>query len=211
MILGGLETHVPDDSHGNRDVARLNAFTDGIFVVSMTLLVLDIRLPELPVDIGDRALLHALSELWPKYFGYAVSFLVIAQYWLGYTDKFGGMRSIDPGFAWQNMLFLLVVGFVPFVTTLLTGHRGSVATTVYATTMTVISLQLIGMWFYASRKGLLITGIRTSSWRDVVPWIRIALVFAISIVVAQLHPTWARAVWLFLAVPLGRRLSRTAP
>ena len=144
-----------EGSAGNRDIARLNAFTDGIFVVSMTLLVLDIRLPELPAKIEDRELLHALSELWPKYFGYVVSFLVIAEFWLGYTSKFGRMRSADSGFARLNVLFLLVVGFVPFVTTLLTGHAGSVATSLYAATMMVLSLQLISMWLYATRKGLL--------------------------------------------------------
>jgi uncharacterized membrane protein len=81
-----VEAHVADGGDGNRDVARLNAFTDGIFVVSMTLSVLDIRLPDLSAENGDRELIHALSELRPKYFGYAVSFLVIAQYWLGYTS-----------------------------------------------------------------------------------------------------------------------------
>jgi TMEM175 potassium channel family protein len=205
-----VEAHVAD-SASNKDVARLNAFTDGIFVVSMTLLVLDIRLPDLPTENGDRELIRALSELWPKYFGYAVSFLVIAQYWLGFTSKFGSMRSIDSTFAWLNMLFLLVVGFVPFATTILTGHRGSVATSLYAATMIVLSLQLIGMWLYATRKALLETNGRVPTWRDVEPWIRIAAVFAISIAVAQLHPTWARAVWLFLALPLDRILQRTAP
>jgi uncharacterized membrane protein len=204
-----VEAYVANSGDSNRDVARLNAFTDGIFVVSMTLLVLDIRLPDLPAGNGDRELLHALSELWPKYFGYAVSFLVIAQYWLGYTSKFGSMRSIDSGFAWLNMLFLLVVGFVPFATTVLTGHRGWVATSLYAVTMTVLSLQLIGMWLYATRRGLIVAA-REPTWRDVGPWIRIALIFAISIIVAQLHPTWSRAVWFLLAIPLGRILPRTA-
>jgi uncharacterized membrane protein len=206
-----VEAHVVGDGGSNKDVARLNAFTDGIFVVSMTLLVLDIRLPDLPPQTRDRELIRALSELWPKYFGYAVSFLVIAQYWLGYTSKFARMRSIDSGFAWLNMLFLLVVGFVPFATTILTGHRGSVATSLYAATMIVLSLQLIGMWLYATRRALLETNGRVPTWRDVEPWIRIAAVFAISIVVAQLHPTWARAVWLLLALPLDRMLQRTAP
>jgi uncharacterized membrane protein len=205
-----LEALVPEDGSITRDIARLNAFTDGIFVVSMTLLVLDIRLPELPEGVGDREMLHALSEMWPKYFGYAVSFLVIAQYWIGYTSRFGKMRSIDSGFAWLNIFFLLVVGFVPFVTTLLTSHKGTVATSLYAATMIVLSLQLIAMWLYATRKGLVTPEAHGSSWRDIAPWLQIAGVFAISIVVAQLHPTWARAVWLLLAVPLRRRPARTA-
>jgi uncharacterized membrane protein len=205
-----VEAHVAGGDGSKRDVARLNAFTDGIFVVSMTLLVLDIRLPDLPAESGDRELIHALSELWPKYFGYAVSFLVIAQYWLGYTSKFGSMRSIDSGFAWLNMLFLLVVGFVPFATTILTGHRGPVATSLYAATMTVLSLQLIGMWLYAKKRGLLVTDGHEPTWRAVGPWVRIAVIFAISIIAAQLHPAWSRAVWLLLAIPLDRMPTGTA-
>jgi hypothetical protein len=76
--------------------------------------------------------------------------------------------------------------------------------------MMVLSLQLIGMWRYATRKGLLEPEAHGLSWLEVLPWIQIAVVFAISIVVAQLHPGWARAVWLLLAVPLRRKSARTA-
>ena len=92
-----------------RDIGRLNAFTDGIIVVSMTLLVLDIRLPEHLSNHDGAELVHALVELWPKFFGYALSFLVIAQYWLGYTEEFGDMEAADSTFARLNILLLLFI------------------------------------------------------------------------------------------------------
>jgi uncharacterized membrane protein len=75
-------------------------------VVSMTLLVLDVRLPDNFAHLDGRELLHVLAGLWPKYLGYLLSFLVIAQYWLGYANKFGNMCAADAGFIWLNIAFL---------------------------------------------------------------------------------------------------------
>jgi uncharacterized membrane protein len=190
------------DERGTRDVGRLNTFSDGVMVVSMTLLVLDVRLPDTVASVDGPQLLRALAELWPKYFGYAVSFVVIAQYWMGYTEKFGGMRAVDNGFVWLNVFFLLAVGFIPFVTSVLSQNHGLVATTLYAATMVVVALLLIAMWFYAAGRGLVDSSLPPrQQWREVAPWIQIAAVFGVSIVVAQYDPRFARPVWLFLALP----------
>jgi uncharacterized membrane protein len=196
-----------------RDVGRLNAFSDGVMVVSMTLLVLDVRLPDTVASIDGPQLLHALAELWPKYFGYAVSFLVIARYWMGYTEKFGGMRAVDNGFVWLNIFFLLAVGFIPFVTSVVSQNHGWVATTLYAVTMVVVVSLLIAMWFYAAGKGLVdCSWPPRQQWREVVPWIQIAVVFSVSIVVAQYDPRFAKLVWLLLALPTRKTVApKTMP
>jgi uncharacterized membrane protein len=185
-----------------RDIGRLNAFTDGIIVVSMTLLILDVRLPETLGDLDGAKLLHGLAELWPKLFGYIVSFLVIAQYWMGYTDRFGRMQRADNGFAWLNILLLLVIGFIPFVTALLGRNHGAVATALYAGTMVCISMLLVVMWLYAARKGLLeAPGSAGAQWRAVAPWLQIAAVFGLSIAVALFNARIAKLTWLLLLVP----------
>jgi uncharacterized membrane protein len=190
------------EERGTRDVGRLNAFSDGVMVVSMTLLVLDVRLPDTVASMDGTQLLGALAELWPKYFGYAVSFLVIAQYWMGYTEKFGRMRAVDNGFVWLNIFFLLAVGFIPFVTSVVSQNHGSVATTLYAITMVVVASLLTSMWFYATGKGLVDSSSPLRQrWREVTPWIQIAVVFGVSIVVAQYDPRFAKLVWLLLALP----------
>ena len=129
-----------DNNSGPGDIGRLNAFSDGVMVVSMTLLVLDVRLPETVANLEGSQLLHALADLWPKYFGYMLSFVVIAQYWIGYTEKFGRMRAASAGFARLNVLLLLAIGFIPFVTAVLSQNHGGVATSLYAATMVVVSL-----------------------------------------------------------------------
>ncbi|HTU52575.1 MAG TPA: TMEM175 family protein, partial [Acetobacteraceae bacterium] len=87
-----------------RDVGRLNAFTDGVMVVAMTILILNIDLPETVGSLDSARLLAALVALWPRYLGYVLSFLVIGQYWLGYTRQFGAMRAADERFAELNIL-----------------------------------------------------------------------------------------------------------
>jgi len=192
-----------------RDVSRLNAFTDGVVVVSMTLLILNIELPESIAGLGGARLLHALAGLWPRYLAYILSFLVIGQYWLGYTRQFGSMRAADERFAEINILFLLVVGFMPFTTALVSRNGGAIATSVYAATMIAASLLLILLWLYAVRQGLVESreppGRR---WREISRSLEIVAVFAGSIAVAQYDGRLARWVWLLLAIPI---LPRSRP
>lgn len=194
-----------------REIGRLNAFTDGVMVVAMTLLVLDIRVPDHLDRLDGIALLHALGELWPKFFGYLLSFVVIAQYWLGYTQKFGEMRSADTSFAWLNIYLLLFIGFIPFVTSLLGENGGTVATSFYAATMVLVSSWLCLMWLYARRHGFLESEFTVREhWRELVPWLQVAGVFGASIIVAQFHPDFAKMMWVLVAIPLKTRKPKAA-
>lgn len=186
-----------------RDIGRLNAFTDGIIVVSMTLLVIDIRLPEHLANHDGVVLLHALGELWPKFFGYVLSFIVIASYWVGYTDRFGEMKFADARFVQINILFLLVIGFIPFTTSMISTNDGSVATSLYALNMILVCVMLCAMWIYALRHGM-VTDIGGTLFQQVLPWVQPAAVFAASIVVAQFSPGAGKLTWLLLALPLPK-------
>jgi uncharacterized membrane protein len=191
----------------DRDVGRFNAFTDGVMVVSMTLLILNVQLPDTVKNLDGLGLLRALGDIWPNYVGYVLSFLVIAQYWMGYTDYFGDLRKVDNGFVWLTILLLLVVGFVPFVTAMLSRNGGWLSTALYALAMMLISTLLIAMSFYARRKGLIEAQFPDDPWwREVAPWLQIVFVFALSIAVALWNPQLAKFVWLLLAVPVTRYL-----
>jgi uncharacterized membrane protein len=207
-----IESVVHDMGKGLRDIGRLNAFTDGVFVVSMTLLVLDVRFPDNVAGLDGRQLLAALVQLWPKYFSYALSFVVIARYWMGYTLKFGRMERVTEGFAWLNILLLLVVGVIPFTTSLISSNSGYVATMVYAATMAVLSSLLVVMWSYAVKNGLVESKWPPGhQWRDVIAWLQIAAVFVVSIVIAPYDERVAKLVWLLLLIPADRMLQRTVP
>lgn len=190
-----------------RDVGRFNAFTDGVMVVSMTLLILNVQLPDNIKALDGPALLRALRDDWPNYVGYLLSFLVIAKYWIGYTDYFGGLKTVDNGFVWLTSLLLLVIGFVPFVTALLSKNGGWLSTALYAGAMMLISALLIEMSVYARRKGLIDPQYPNGPWwREVAPWLQIIVVFGLSIVIALWNPMLAKFAWFLLAVPVARFL-----
>jgi uncharacterized membrane protein len=195
-----------------RDTNRFNAFTDGVMVVSMTLLILNVELPDQIDTLDGIPLLWALGENWTNYFGYLLSFLVIAQYWMGYTEYFGPIQKVDNGFAWLNIFFLLVVGFIPFVTALISRNPGSVATSLYAANMIAVSALLIAMSRYANRNGLFETTAPPDRWQaDIAPWIKIIVVFGLSIVIAQFSAEFGKLFWLLLAVPdIHRRRKKPA-
>ncbi len=193
----------------NRDVERLTAFTDGVVAIAITLLVLDIRLPRPAEGLDDAALAADLLAIWPKYFGYALSFLVIGNFWVGHTRRLRMLKSVDAALLWFNILFLLVIGFVPFVTSVLSETGSRIATIAYAGTMILASLLLTLVWRHAARHehiALAGDGKRTETLRS----FTVPGVFALSMVVAWYAPDYARYTWLLL-IPLlllGRRVGR---
>jgi uncharacterized membrane protein len=94
--------------------SRIEALTDGIFAVTMTLLVLDLRLPEAPAN-PDR-MVDALAALVPRVDDYAISFLVLCVFWMAHMSLARLLHGVDRSFVWQNLLFLLFTTFVPPLT-----------------------------------------------------------------------------------------------
>ncbi len=183
----------------NRDIDRLGAFTDGVIVISMTLLVLDIQLPSPIGDASDSELLRELAGIWPEYLGYLISFLVIGNYWMLHTAKFRGLTKIDGPFVWLNIFFLLTVGFVPFVTSVISENDGMVATSLYAATMATASALLAWMGFHAERRGLVEKPVAPGHrWRHIARSLMTTAVFLVSIIIAQFDPSLARYSWLLL-------------
>jgi hypothetical protein len=94
---------------------RLEAFTDGVYAIVITLLILDIRIPEVPPDSLGPALLRIL----PQVFTYVLSFFVIGLYWFSHHRIAQQVKQIDGTFIWLNMIWLLFVTIMPFPTALL--------------------------------------------------------------------------------------------
>jgi uncharacterized membrane protein len=138
-----------------RDVMRLVAFSDGVFAISITLLVLEIRPP---ADTGN--LLHGLVALWPSYLAYAVTFLFIGQVWANHHVMFDHIRTADRLVLLLNTLLLMVVAFLPFATSVLAGALRSgndqrTAVVFYAIAFDVTALTFNAVWHYARRRRLL--------------------------------------------------------
>src|SRR5439155_2102750 len=121
---------------GEMSSARVEAFSDGVFAIAITLLVLDIHVPA-PESVGDDGLGAALAHAWPSYFAYLVSFLVIGIIWINHHSMFTMVRRVDRPVLFVNLTLLLFVSALPFPTKLLAeyltegGGSSHVAAAVY--------------------------------------------------------------------------------
>lgn len=142
-----------------RETGRVEAFSDGVFAIAMTLLVLGIKVPR-PRELGDRGLAAALAGEWPDFLAYLTSFLTILVMWVNHHILFGHIRRVTPAFLFLNGLLLLLVTFVPFPTQLVAEFAGrpeaSVAARIYSGTFVVIAISFNVLWRYAASGGRLL-------------------------------------------------------
>lgn len=138
---------------------RIEAFSDGVFAIAITLLILEIKIPHLH-DANGVNLAAALRGLWPSYFAYIVSFVMIGIYWANHHYIFRLYRTTDHGFNLLNVFFLMCISFLPFPTAVLGEYMTSAsneqsAISLYALGLLLPALAWCGMWLYARRRGLL--------------------------------------------------------
>jgi uncharacterized membrane protein len=143
----------------SRDTTRLVAFSDAVFAISITLLVLEIRPPA-----DDTNLLHGLLALWPSYLAYAVTFLFIGQVWANHHVMYDHIRAADRTVLLLNTLLLMSVAFLPFATSVLagalhSGHGQRTAVVFYGIAFAVTALTFNAVWQYACRYRLLSDGL----------------------------------------------------
>jgi len=137
---------------------RTEAFSDGVFAIAITLLVLDLHVPDARPD-----LLGALAAQWPHYAAYAVSFLTIGIIWVNHHGFVDRLQRVNRPLLFLNLLFLLFVSVLPFPTSLLSqfldGPQGPIAAAVYSANMAAMGVAFGAMVGYASRRrGLLAEG-----------------------------------------------------
>jgi uncharacterized membrane protein len=130
---------------------RIEALADGVFAVAMTLLVLDIKVPELQSPSATAELPLKLLALWPKFLSYLISFVILGVYWVGHHMQLSFIRRADRPLLWINILFLLWVALVPFSTALLSEYsKTRVAIAIYGANLIAIGLTLSLHWWYAT-------------------------------------------------------------
>ena len=146
---------IEDETGRDRD--RIVNLSDGVFAIAITLLVLDIRAPDIPENMVSSQLPAALLSLWPDYLGYFLSFVGISAFWLIHHSIFRPIRSYDRTLLYLNFLFLMVVAFVPFPTSLL-GEYGDhqLPVAIYAATLAVGRLLLTATHWYSTRNNQLL-------------------------------------------------------
>ncbi len=145
-----MAAHSASESGEGLSKHRIEALSDGIFAFAMTLLVLDVKLPHHPtVEAGQLA--PTLLALWPKFASYITSFVVLGVFWVAHHGYIHFLKRTDRWLLWCNLLFLMVVVFVPFSTDLLGDYpRERVAVIIYGANIMALGLSLALQWWYAT-------------------------------------------------------------
>ena len=132
---------------------RLIFLSDGVYAIALTLLAIELVLPESSADLHDRELLKSLLESWPKVLAFLTSFTVIANFWVGHNVLFQHVRRFDGGMMWLALLQLLCVAFIPFPTSVIGSHISDpVAQQFYFSTLLVAGLVMAALWWYMTSR-----------------------------------------------------------
>jgi len=182
-----------------RSFDRFVNFSDAVFAIAITLLVLDVRMPAIDSTVIRPALAHQLPGLMPNLFAFMLSFVVIGGYWVAHHRLFKFIDRADTRLVWLNLLVLFCVVLLPLPTQIVADYGDTtLGVEIYAGAMVVTGLAILALSAYAHHAKL------TSPDAD----IRLAMiksgitptVFGASMVVAVWSPTWATNMWWLVAV-----------
>jgi len=182
---------------------RLDAFSDGVFAIATTLLVLNLHIPDLVSKASAGDLWNALVTQWPRFVGFVVSFAVIAIFWIGHHVVMHYVRHVDRMFLNINSLYLLVVAFMPFAAGLI-GQYGDnrTAELIYGSTLIAAGLVLRLLWGYASGNHRLVDKDLSEKLIHLANKLILAApaVYIIALALAFIRPRFA--LFIYLVVPL---------
>jgi uncharacterized membrane protein len=129
------------EHHKDHPLERLELFADAVFAIAITLLVIEIHVPELPPGSSSADYWRELAHLLPSFFGYVLSFLVIGRFWMTHHSAFVRAKRFQANFLWPNIHLLLFIAFMPFATAFMTKNLGQfVPALVYNATLVMLSL-----------------------------------------------------------------------
>ena len=190
---------------------RLVLFSDAVFAIAITLLALDLRLPEASPSLGGAELMAAVLATWPHVVSYAITFAVIGAIWIGHLRLLQAIVRCDTVLLGLNLLLLGTVGLLPFHTALLGGHFGDPAAALfYSLGLVLVRLAAAGLWWYAAAgRRLLDPALSPAAVRGLSQRVLLGLGLSVlGALVALLDPTMPKVLWLLAgAVPLIRRRS----
>jgi uncharacterized membrane protein len=144
-----------DHLHPN-ETARIEAFSDGVFAIAITLLIIEIGVPHVT---GEESLSEALGDLWPSYGAYVLSFVMIGIYWANHHSLFRLFMRTDHFFLILNVFFLMAIAFLPFPTAVLgeyldNDEQREAAVRLYSLGLLLPAFGWLCVWLYANARGL---------------------------------------------------------
>ena len=211
--VGGRDSTIIDHDHQHAgeddlshhfDTSRLEAFSDGVFAIAITLLIIEVGVPHVT---ADETLAHALWQQWPSYFGFGLSFIAIGIMWMNHHAMFRDIERVDHTLIILNILLLMAVSFLPFPTAVLAEYLRSdesrrTATLLYGGSLVVNAVFFNALWLYASRGRRLIDEhvsdhrLHQRTWRFLLG----PAVYGLSLLLAFVSP-WI-SLWLYVGLAL---------
>ncbi len=194
------------------EFARALTFTDGLFAIAMTLLVVSLAVPTLSDHDSVGELADKLSDDSATFISFAISFAVIGRYWFAHHTFFSALARMDRGLIGLNLLYLAFIAFLPFPTALLGAYfENPLSITIYAVNVAIVSGMEVVLFSHAYRHDLLERKLPRDVFRyGAAMSLAPVLFFLISIPVAFLDTTVAACCW-FLGIPLAAIAQRWKP
>jgi uncharacterized membrane protein len=192
-------------AHDELPLGRLEAFSDGVFAIAVTLLVLELSVS---ADAGDH-LLKSIVHEWPSYLAYVTSFLTIGVVWLQHSAITGALRAADAMLYRINLLVLLLASFLPFPTKLAAEYFGDteperVAAVFYGLTLLALSLSLTAFVRYAAEHPALVAHhVEAERIEEAVAYLPNLGGYAVGIGVSLLVPSVGVVIYLASAIVRG--------
>jgi uncharacterized membrane protein len=184
---------------------RVEALSDGIFAIAMTLLVLGLTIPD-ATNADSDTLSRLLADDWPKFLSFVKSFLLLAVFWMIHHKDFHSIKRVDEGFVWINFFALMFVVLIPFSTSL-EGHfpDNTLATLIFNTNMLAVGVIYYLLWHYATWDYRLVerevfdeNRIRISRQRAMV----MPLVALLAIALTFVSPGWSSMAYMLIPLVL---------
>ena len=195
-----------------RDPSRVLALTDGVFAIIITLLVLEIHVPELS---AHETLGTAISVVRPSFISFTIAFIVAAMQWVGHRDLFALIRYVDRAIIWLNLLTLFAVCVLPFGSALLSHYyQDPLALQIFGLILIGTSLTRTVIWAYATLRPSLVHEPldRASIWSGLALSAFPVVIYFVAFAIAGVSPVASLAVYAsgpvlyFIAITLLRRL-----
>jgi uncharacterized membrane protein len=192
---------------------RVIFFTDAVFAIALTLLVVQIAVPVLTVAPDKPStMLNALSDTMPEFIGFFIAFILIARYWMAHHLFFAQLRAVDRGLIGINLIYLAFVAFLPFPSALV-GHyeQNPVSVLLFAACLCIISGLEVVEFRHAQRNYLFRKPMPDDVYRyGVISSLSPVVLFIVTAPLAFINPTICLLSWL-LSIPIGIFLGKRAP
>jgi uncharacterized membrane protein len=194
------------------EFARTLTFTDGLFAIAMTLLVVDLAVPTLTDTNSVHQLADQLDDDSAKFISFFISFAVIGRYWLAHHTYFSALARIDRALIGLNLVYLAFIAFLPFPTALLGEYfENPLSIAIYAVNVAIVSGMEVVLFGWAQKHDLLEKKLPRNVFRfGAAMSLAPVVFFLLSIPVAFLSTTLAVCCW-FLGIPLAAVADRWKP